>query len=88
TNGVRGSLHGIPVLLKDNNETNDSMHTRAGTIALQQNTSSEDAFLVTKLPEAEAMIIGHTNMTELANAMSFEMWAGYSARGGQKINPY
>ena len=81
-------MHGIPVLLKDNIETNDSMHTSAGTIALEQNISSEDAFLVTKLREAGAVIIGKTNMTELANAMSFEMWAGYSAKGGQTINPY
>lgn len=48
TKGVRGPLHGIPVVLKDNIETNDSMHTSAGTIALEQNISSEDAFLVTK----------------------------------------
>ena len=88
TKGVRGLLHGIPVLLKDNIETNDSMHTSAGTIALEQNISSEDAFLVKKLREAGAIIIGKTNMTELANGMSFEMWAGYSARGGQTINPY
>lgn len=88
TKGVRGLLHGIPVLLKDNIETNDSMHTSAGTIALEQNISSEDAFLVKKLREAGAIIIGKANMTELANGMSFEMWAGYSARGGQTINPY
>ncbi|MED3096373.1 amidase family protein, partial [Bacillus thuringiensis] len=88
TKGVRGPLHGIPVLVKDNIETNDSMHTSAGTIALEQNISSEDAFLVTKLREAGAVIIGKTNMTELANAMSFKMWAGYSARGGQTLNPY
>ena len=56
TNGVK--LHGIPVLLKDNIETNDFMHTSAGTIALEQNISSEDAFLVTKLREAGAVIIG------------------------------
>ncbi|MGW6189919.1 amidase family protein [Bacillus cereus] len=88
TKGVRGLLHGIPVLLKDNIETNDSMHTSAGTIALEQNISSEDAFLVKKLREAGAIILGKANMTELANGMSFEMWAGYSARGGQTINPY
>ncbi|MBE7106302.1 amidase [Bacillus cereus] len=88
TKGVRGLLHGIPVLLKDNIETNDSMHTSAGTIALEQNISSEDAFLVKKLREAGAIILGKVNMTELANGMSFEMWAGYSARGGQTINPY
>ncbi|MGR3778008.1 amidase family protein [Bacillus paramycoides] len=88
TKGVRGPLHGIPVLLKDNIETNDSMHTSAGTIALEHYISSQDAFLVTKLREAGAIIIGKANMTELANGMSFEMWAGYSARGGQTINPY
>lgn len=88
TKGVRGLLHGIPVLLKDNIETNDSMHTSAGTIALEQNISSEDAVLVKKLREAGAIILGKANMTELANGMSFEMWAGYSARGGQTINPY
>ncbi|MED0962184.1 amidase family protein [Bacillus paramycoides] len=88
TKGVRGPLHGIPVLLKDNIGTNDSMHTSAGTIALEHNISSQDAFLVTKLREAGAIIIGKANMTELANGMSFEMWAGYSARGGQTINPY
>lgn len=64
------------------------MHTSAGTIALEQNISSEDAFLVKKLREAGAIILGKANMTELANGMSFEMWAGYSARGGQTINPY
>ncbi|PFD35885.1 amidase [Bacillus cereus] len=88
TKGVRGPLHGIPVLLKDNIETNDSMHTSAGTIALEHNISSQDAFLVTKLREAGAIIIGKANMTEFANGMSFGMWAGYSARGGQTINPY
>lgn len=86
--GVRGPLHGIPVLLKDNIETNDSMHTSAGTIALENYISSSDAFLVKKLREAGVVILGKTNMTELANGMSFEMWAGYSSRGGQVINPY
>lgn len=88
TKGIRGPLHGIPVLLKDNIETSDSMHTSAGTIALEHNVSNQDAFLVKKLRAAGAVIIGKANMTELANGMSFEMWAGYSARGGQTINPY
>jgi len=88
TIGVRGPLHGIPILLKDNIETNDSMHTSAGTIALESNISAKDAFLVEKLRHAGAVIIGKTNMTELANGMSSEMWAGYSSRGGQVINPY
>ncbi|EJR04418.1 amidase family protein [Bacillus cereus] len=88
TKDIRGPLHGIPVLLKDNIETSDSMHTSAGTIALEHNVSNQDAFLVKKLRAAGAVIIGKANMTELANGMSFEMWAGYSARGGQTINPY
>jgi amidase len=88
TKGVRGPLHGIPVFIKDNIETNDSMHTSAGTIALENNISGKDAFLVKKLRKAGAVILGKTNMTELANGMSFEMWAGYSSRGGQVLNPY
>jgi len=86
--GPRGPLHGIPVLLKDNIETKDSMHTSAGTIALEGNIASEDAFLVQKLRDAGAVILGKSNMTELANGMSNEMWAGYSSRGGQVLNPY
>ena len=88
TKGVRGPLHGIPVLLKDNIETNDSMHTSAGTIALENHISSDDAFLVEKLRKAGAVILGKANMTELANGMSNKMWAGYSSRGGQVLNPY
>lgn len=87
-NGVRGPLHGIPVLLKDNIETNDSMHTSAGTLALENHISPTDAFLVENLREAGAVILGKTNMTELANGMSQKMWAGYSSRGGQVLNPY
>lgn len=88
TMGARGPLHGIPVLLKDNMETCDKMHTSAGTIALENHISKTDAFLVKKLREAGAVILGKTNMTELANGMSLEMWAGYSSRGGQTLNPY
>lgn len=86
--GPRGPLHGIPVLLKDNIDTKDSMHTSAGTIALENNISVKDAFLVKKLRDAGAVILGKTNMTELANGMSNTMWAGYSSRGGQVLNPY
>jgi amidase len=88
TRGVRGPLHGIPVLLKDNIETNDHMHTSAGTLALERHSGAKDAFLVEKLREAGAVILGKTNMTELANGMSTTMWAGYSSRGGQTLNPY
>lgn len=86
--GSRGPLHGIPVLLKDNIETKDSMHTSAGMLALENHLSERDAFLVEKLRKAGAVILGKTNMTELANGMSLTMWAGYSARGGQTLNPY
>lgn len=85
--GARG-VHGIPVLLKDNIETNDFMHTSAGTLALENHLSPTDAFLVEKLRKAGAVILGKSNMTELANGMSSDMWAGYSARGGQVVNPY
>lgn len=86
--GKRGPLHGIPVLLKDNIETGDKMHTSAGMLALENHVSQKDAFLVNKLRDAGAIILGKTNMTELANGMSLKMWAGYSARGGQTLNPY
>ena len=87
-NGPRGVLHGIPVLLKDNIETNDFMHTSAGSLALANYNSRDDAFLVKKLRKAGAVILGKTNMTEFANGMSSKMWAGYSSRGGQVLNPY
>lgn len=86
--GKRGPLHGIPVLLKDNIETKDKMRTSAGALALEHHISSKDSFLVQKLREAGAVILGKTNMTEWANGMSTEMWAGYSSRGGQVKNPY
>ncbi|MGE8205322.1 amidase family protein [Heyndrickxia sp. NPDC080065] len=88
TKGARGILHGIPVLLKDNIETNDKQHTSAGVLALENYNSNRDAFLVSKLREAGAVILGKANMTEWANGMSSEMWAGYSSRGGQVSNPY
>ena len=88
TTGVRGPLHGIPVVLKDSIETNDSMHTSAGTLALENHISSHDAFIVEKLRNSGAVLLGKANMTELANGMSNTMWAGYSSRGGQVLNPY
>ncbi|PEA54936.1 amidase [Bacillus pseudomycoides] len=86
--GKRGPLHGIPVLLKDNIETGDKMHTSAGMLALENHVSQKDSYLVKKLRDAGAVILGKTNLTELANGMSLKMWAGYSARGGQTLNPY
>lgn len=86
--GSRGPLHGIPVLLKDNINTGDKMHTSAGSLALANSFAEEDAFIVTKLREAGAIIMGKANMTEFANFMTNGMPSGYSSRGGQVLNPY
>lgn len=86
--GIRSSLHGIPILLKDNINTGDHMHTSAGSQALATSFGKDDAFLVKKLRRAGAVILGKTNMTEWANFMSDKMPNGYSSRGGQVLNPY
>ncbi|WP_273852369.1 amidase family protein [Guptibacillus spartinae] len=86
--GIRSSLHGIPILLKDNINTGDHMHTSAGSQALATSYGKDDAFLVKKLRHAGAVILGKTNMTEWANFMSDKMPNGYSSRGGQVLNPY
>ncbi|TAA71774.1 amidase family protein [Planococcus salinarum] len=86
--GVRSPLHGIPVLVKDNIETADKMHTSAGSLALENHYALNDAHLVEKLRKAGAVILGKTNMTEWANFMSDKMTNGYSSRGGQVKNPY
>jgi len=86
--GSRGPLHGIPVLLKDNIATADRLHTSAGSQALRDVVAPRDAFLVTRLRAAGAVILGKANMTEWANFMTTGMPAGYSSRGGQVVNPY
>lgn len=86
--GARGPLHGIPVLLKDNINTGDKMHTSAGSLALANSFAPEDAFVVSRLREAGAVILGKANMTEFANFMTAGMPTGYSSRGGQTLNPY
>ncbi|WP_027087490.1 amidase family protein [Cohnella panacarvi] len=86
--GSRGPLHGIPVLLKDNIDTGDLMHTSAGSVALADSIARGDAFIAARLREAGAVILGKANMTEWSNFMSSRMPAGYSSRGGQVINPY
>jgi amidase len=86
--GSRGPLHGIPILLKDNIDTHDKMHTSAGSIALKDSIAPEDSVVASKLREAGAILLGKANMTEWANFMSNEMWAGYSSRGGLVLNPY
>jgi amidase len=86
--GPRGPLHGIPVLVKDNIDTSDKMHTSAGSLALKDSFAVKDSFVAAKLREAGAVILGKTNMTEWANFMANNMKSGYSSRGGQVLNPY
>ena len=85
---VRGPLHGIPVLLKDNIDTGDRMMTTAGSLALVGMPAPRDAFVVKRLREAGAVIIGKTNLSEWANIRSSKSTSGWSARGGQTKNPY
>lgn len=87
-NGPRSALHGIPILIKDNIDTRDKMHTSAGSLALKDHYALQDAKVVENLRQAGAVILGKTNMTEWANFMSDKMTNGYSSRGGQVKNPY
>ena len=86
--GPRGPLHGIPVLLKDNIETGDRMHTSAGAIALADSYATRDAFVAAKLRQAGAILLGKANMSEMAKFVSLRMPNGYSSRGGVVRNPY
>ncbi|MGI6358148.1 MAG: amidase family protein [Bacillota bacterium] len=86
--GSRGPLHGIPVLVKDNIDTADKMHTSAGSLALANSYAEQDSFVAKKLRQAGAIILGKANMTEWANFMTVGMKNGYSSRGGQVQNPY
>ncbi|ALC92407.1 amidase [Bacillus sp. FJAT-18017] len=86
--GPRSPLHGIPVLLKDNIDTADKLHTSAGSKALADSYAIEDSEVALSLRIAGAVILGKTNMTEWANYMAYEMESGYSSRGGQTLNPY
>jgi amidase len=85
---VRGPLHGIPVLIKDNIATHDRMSTTAGSLALDGVIAPRDAFLVRKLRAAGAVILGKTNLSEWANFRSTQSSSGWSGRGGQCRNPY
>lgn len=84
---IRGLLHGIPVLIKDNINTADKMQTTAGALALEGNIAAEDAYIVKKLREAGAIILGKTNLSEWANFRSTRSCSGWSSRGGQTKNP-
>jgi amidase len=86
--GVRSPLHGIPILVKDNIDTNDKMHTSAGSLALKDSIARKDSVVAKQLRDAGAIILGKTNMTEWANFMTTGMPSGYSSRGGQVLNPY
>ncbi|MBL8525276.1 MAG: amidase [Betaproteobacteria bacterium] len=86
--GPRGPLHGIPVLLKDNIATADKMQTTAGSLALLGVKPPRDAFLVSRLRDAGAVILGKTNLSEWANLRSTRSTSGWSARGGLTRNPY
>jgi amidase len=85
---VRGPLHGIPILVKDNIDTADRMSTSAGSLALAGSRATRDAFLVERLRAAGAVILGKTNLSEWANFRSTHSCSGWSGRGGQGRNPY
>jgi amidase len=86
--GSRGPLHGIPILIKDNIDTNDRMQTTAGSLALVGSKPSQDAFVAKRLRDAGAVILGKTNLSEWANFRSNHSSSGWSGRGGQTKNPY
>lgn len=85
---VRGPLHGIPVLLKDNIATGDRMSTTAGSLALNGVRAARDAHVAAQLRAAGAVIIGKTNLSEWANMRSTHSVSGWSGRGGLTLNPY
>ena len=85
---IRGPLHGIPILLKDNIETADKLHTTAGSYALENVAVKQDAQVARKLREAGVILLGKANMSEWAYFRSTRASSGWSARGGQTKNPY
>jgi len=87
-NKIRGPLHGIPVIIKDNINTADKMQTTAGSLAFEGHIASEDAFIVKKLRDAGAIILAKANLSEWANFRSTRSTSGWSSRGGQTLNPY
>ncbi len=87
-NYILGPLHGIPVLIKDNIDTDDKLETTAGSLSLMGSKVPKDAFIVQQLRKAGAIILGKTNLSEWANFRSTRSSSGWSARGGQTKNPY
>ncbi|NHJ32077.1 MAG: amidase [Asgard group archaeon] len=87
-NNPLGPLHGIPIIIKDNIATADKMMTTAGSLALEGFRSARDAFIVHRLRDAGAIILGKANLSEWANFRSTRSTSGWSSRGGQAKNPY
>lgn len=85
---VRGALHGIPILVKDNVGTADRMTTTAGSYALEGSIPSRDSFVAQRLREAGAILLGKANLSEWANFRSTHSTGGWSGRGGLCKNPY
>ena len=88
TGQIRGPMHGVPVILKDNIDTHDGMTTTAGSLALEGSIAAQDAFLVQRLRAAGAVLLGKANLSEWANFRSNRSSSGWSSRGGQTLNPY
>ena len=86
--GARGPLHGIPVLVKDNLDSGDQMHTTAGSLALADSRARTDSTVVANLRRAGAVLLGKTNLSEWANYRSTNSSSGWSGRGGLTRNPY
>lgn len=85
---VRGPLHGVPILLKDNIATHDKNTTTAGSLALEGSIPSADSFVAKKLRDAGAVLLGKANLSEWANFRSTRSSSGWSGRGRQCKNPY
>lgn len=85
---IRGPLHGIPVVLKDNIDTHDKMATTAGSRALKDSYPLKDSYVAKKLRDAGAVIIGKANLSEWANFRGELSTSGWSGLGGQTLNPY
>lgn len=83
---IRGPLHGVPVLVKDNINTGDKMMTTAGSLALLDHHAPKDAFIMQKLREAGAVLLGKTNCSEWSNFRAARSASGWSSRGGQTKN--
>ncbi|HET7010649.1 MAG TPA: amidase [Anaerolineales bacterium] len=85
---VRGPLHGIPIVIKDNIDTQDRMQTTAGSLALANTYASKDAYIVRRLRSAGAVLLGKANLSEWANFRGKRSVSGWSSRGGLTRNPY